>query len=110
MAKTYKPIPLAQEEMPHDRVEETCCFCREKTTFWTDVMQRTEEQQVPCCEICADHFRQKDVPTKEYWLVVVSLLLLESAKSFRAGRKSMQEEAEKHSSQTKEDGNNAVAE
>jgi len=90
MSKKYKPIPLATEDMPDDRVEESCAFCRERTIFWTDILQRSEEQQVPCCTICAETFRQKDVPSKQYWLVVVSLVMRESAMAFRAGRRSAQ--------------------
>lgn len=88
MSKKYKPIPLARELLPEDRLEDACCFCRDRTTYWTDVLQRTEEQQVPCCVICADIYRQKDVPSKQYWLVVVSLVIHESGNAFRAGRQS----------------------
>jgi len=89
MSKKYKPIPLAREVIPAERLEEACCFCRERTTYWTDVLQRTEEQQVPCCIECSETFRQKDVPSKQYWLRVVSLVLHESGRAFRAGRQSM---------------------
>ncbi len=114
MSKTYKPIPLARELLPEDRLEETCCFCREPTTYWTDVLQRSEEQQVPCCTICADTYRQKDVPSKQYWLVVVSLVLRESGMAFRAGRQSALAGEGKPKPEPKpepaSDGNTAVAE
>lgn len=113
MSKTYKPIPLARELLPEDRLEEACCFCRELTTYWSDILQRSEEQQVPCCTVCADTFRQKDVPSKQYWLRVVSLVLHESGKAFRAGRQWAIAEGEgktEPKSEPATDGNTAVAE
>jgi len=88
------PIPIEQESNPEERCKEPCCFCRARTTWWTDIRHRSPSAQVACCEDCADQWRQMDVPSKSYWFAREKLLTYESAKSFLAGRQSVIREAQ----------------
>jgi len=103
MSKKYKPIPIERESSPDDRVEEKCCFCWEATTFWTDIKTRRPEQQVACCVICCEEYRQIDVPTKKYWFLVAGIITQESGKAFVGGRRSMLKETYDRQQQLKKD-------
>lgn len=59
-------IPTRKEpdsEPPFER----CCFCRERTTFWTDLSDRKPGEQVACCPGCACCREPSEVPTKAAW-------------------------------------------
>lgn len=59
-------VPIEKQEdlePPYER----CCFCRNRTTFWTNLPDRTHGQQVACCPGCACSYKPKEVPTKDAW-------------------------------------------
>lgn len=59
-------IPVKPEPDPEPPYER-CCFCRCRTTFWTELKNRTPGQQVACCEDCAKTHSQRQVPSKKKW-------------------------------------------
>lgn len=60
------PIPIRIDPdavYPYKR----CCFCRERTTSLTQLLDRTPDKQVPCCPECATCYKSEAVPTREDW-------------------------------------------
>jgi hypothetical protein len=45
-----------------------CCFCRIPTSFWTELKNRSLNEQVACCPECAYRALPDDVPTKKSWV------------------------------------------
>ena len=62
---------IYEEESCPSSSYENCCFCFEATPCWTNVSGRKPGEQVACCEDCAEEYRVKDVPSKEYWCAMV---------------------------------------
>jgi len=64
------PIPIHQEkddELTRNTDLEKCCFCRDRTPWWTSLPSRRGGQQVACCPTCASRGDPKDVPSKTDW-------------------------------------------
>lgn len=42
-------------------VRENCCFCRQLTRYWADIVN------VACCPRCASEANNSDLPSKKEW-------------------------------------------
>lgn len=63
-------IPVKAEPRSSPTVsfeQERCCFCRARTSFWTEMPDRKPGDQVACCEGCARQAFPADVPSKRVW-------------------------------------------
>lgn len=62
-------LPIVEEKdvQLRKQEQECCCFCREKTRWWTDMPERKPGEQVACCPKCAKVATPEDLPTKEAW-------------------------------------------
>lgn len=61
-------IPIGAEPDPSRSWErERCCVCRDRTTTWTVLPDRTPGAQVALCADCAATTEPADVPTKDAW-------------------------------------------
>lgn len=59
-------IPI-EREPDNDPPLERCCFCRNRTKYWTVLASRKPGEQVACCESCAKEHKPSEVPTKHAW-------------------------------------------
>lgn len=70
MSTKAKAIPLKREPAGFSRGSwewERCCFCRTRTPYWTNLIDRSGGEQVACCETCAAVKMATQVPTKREW-------------------------------------------
>jgi len=58
------PIHLEPDDGPP---LERCCFCRERTKFWTSLPGRKPGEQVACCKHCASRGEPHECLTKDDW-------------------------------------------
>lgn len=64
-----KTAKIEVEEIdPEEPIKERCCFCLERTSYWTNLSGRNEGAQVACCPKCAKTHDAKEVPTKKEWM------------------------------------------
>jgi hypothetical protein len=63
-------IPVKKEKKAQGErsVPESCAICCRDSAYWTDLPDRSQEQQVACCRRCAKYNSPRDVPTKLEWL------------------------------------------
>jgi hypothetical protein len=59
-------IPIEREPEATPPYEQ-CCFCWNRTPFWTTLADRKGGAQVACCQECAKTHEPKEVPTKDAW-------------------------------------------
>jgi hypothetical protein len=54
---------IRTERIEDNQVGERCAFCLEPTQDWAIL------RDVPVCGICAGQYKEKDLPTKEEWIL-----------------------------------------